>query len=229
MRPRPAVPERRVSIGEVLRNAAVFDFKRPQGDRLNAASLIPTVDRLFRLLDERRIEYLLVGGVAMLQYVEGRNTEDVDLIMALSALERLPEIRLESREGDFARGRFEGLQVDLLLTGNPLFEEVRRRYATTRPFVERDIPCATVEGLLLLKLYALPSLYRQGNFARVGLYENDIATLLHDYAPGLEPLLGELAAHLSATDMAELGKITAEIRQRVERIGRFGKLRGESP
>ena len=53
-----------------------------------------------------------------------------------------------------------------------------------------------------------------------------MATLLHDYAPDLAPLLAELAAHLSATDMAELGKITAEIRQRIER---FGKLRGETP
>jgi hypothetical protein len=35
-----------------------------------------------------------------------------------------------------------------------------------------------VEGLILLKLYALPSLYRQGNFAKVGIYENDVATLL---------------------------------------------------
>jgi hypothetical protein len=55
---------------------------------------------------------------------------------------------------------------------------VQRRYATIKPFRERDIPCATVAGLLLLKLYALPSLYRQGSFARVGLYENDIATLM---------------------------------------------------
>src|SRR4029077_20487221 len=138
---------------------------------------------------ERRIDYLLVGGIAMLQDVEGRNTGDNDLIMAVSSLEKLPEVRVASRDDDFARGDYEGLQVDLLLTRNPLFEEVRQRHATTRPFVEREIPCATVEGLLLLKLYALPSLYRQGNFARVGLYENDIATLLHDYRPALEPLL----------------------------------------
>ena len=42
MRPRPASRERRVSIGEVLRNAVVSDFKRPQGERLNAAALVPT-------------------------------------------------------------------------------------------------------------------------------------------------------------------------------------------
>ena len=38
-------------------------------------------------------------------------------------------------------------------------------------FAEQQIPCATVEGLILLKLSTVPSPYRQGNFARVGLYE----------------------------------------------------------
>jgi hypothetical protein len=42
-------------------------------------------------------------------------------------------------------------------------------------------------GLLLLKLYALPSLYREGNFARVGLYENDVATLLSYFAQRPDP------------------------------------------
>lgn len=215
---------RKVHIGAVIRNAVVFDWKDLRGERLGAETLLQTVDDLFRLLHEREVDYLLVGGIAMLQYVEGRNTEDIDLIVAASSLEKLPEIRIENREEDFARGWFRGLQVDFLLTGNPLFAEVRRRYATTRPFVERDIPSATVEGLLLLKLYALPSLYRQGNFARVGLYENDVATLLHDYEPDLDRLLAELTPYLAATDLAELRKIAAEIRRRIER---FGELRGE--
>lgn len=185
------------------------------GDELMAA-----VRRLFALLEERGVDYLLVGGIALLEYVEGRNTEDVDLIVAPTSLDELPEIRLESREGDFARGFLDGLQVDLLLTSNPLFSRVQDRYATTQRFVERHIPCATVEGLLLLKLYALPSLYRQGSFARVALYEGDIATLLHDYRPAMEPLLAELADHLGATDLAAVRKIVDEIEERIERFDR---------
>jgi hypothetical protein len=80
--------------------------------------------------------------------------------------------------------------------------------------------CATVEGLLLLKLYALPSLYRQGNFARVALYEGDIATLMHDYRPPVEPLFEELREHLSDTDLASLRKIVGEIQERIERFDR---------
>ena len=162
----------------------------------------------------------MVGGVALLQYIEGRNTEDVDLIMAWPSLSRLPEIQVTRQDANFARGKFDELQIDIRLTRNPLFEKVRQQYATVQHFVERDIPCATVEGLLLLKLYALPALYRQGSFARVGIYENDIATLMHAYQPQLEPLLIELSHHLSETDLAAVRDILADIQERIKRFGR---------
>ena len=185
---------------------------------MNSDLLIETVARFFSLLRERQIEYVLVGGIALLQYIEGRNTEDIDLIMALSSLERLPELGVESRDDDFARGKFGDLKVDVLLTSNPLFDEVRKRHTTTQRFVEQDIRCATVEGLVLLKLYALPSLYRQGNFARVGLYENDVATLLHSHGPAIEQLLGELASYLSESDLSQVKQIVREIQQRISRF-----------
>ena len=213
-----ATPQPKVHIGNVIRNAVVFNLKNWRGGTMNADTLLQTVARLFALLHERKIEYLLVGGVALLQYVEGRNTEDIDLIMALPSLNKLPEIQIASQDINFVRGKFGELQIDILLTRNPLFEKVQRKYATTQRFAEHDIPCATVEGLLLLKLYALPSQYREGNFARVGIYENDIATLIHDYRPPLEPLFAELAHHLSDSDLAAVREVVAEIQQRIERF-----------
>ncbi len=188
-------------------------------------SLLETVQRLFALLDERQIDYVLVGGVALLTYVKGRNTQDLDLIMASSTLERLPEIRILSQEQDFVRGEFEGLQIDILLTRNPLFAEIQNRYVTRQQFVEREIPTATVEGLLLLKLYALPSLYRQGDFAKVGLYENDIATLLYYYRPAVTPVLEKLARHVGEGDMIELRRIVKEIEQRIKRFRKSASQR----
>ena len=170
--------------------------------------------------------YLLVGGIALLKYIEGRNTEDIDLIMAVSSLDKLPEIRIVDQNEYFARGEFNELQIDLLLTRNSLFDKVKRDYAATQQFVEQDIPCATVEGLLLLKMYALPSLYRQGNFARVGIYENDIATLMQLYQPELSPLFSELSKHLSATDLKSVREIVDEIQQRIARF-RQRSNRGE--
>ena len=151
------------------------------------------------------------------------NTEDLDLIMALQSVQRVPEIEIISQDANFARGKFGDLQVDILLTRNPLFEHVRRQHATVQSFAEREIPCATVEGLLLLKLYALPSLYRQGNFARVGIYENDIATLMHDYQPALAPLLDELGNYVDETDLAAVREILEEIQLRLKRFGKAAK------
>ncbi|HVF10413.1 MAG TPA: hypothetical protein VNA16_06410 [Abditibacteriaceae bacterium] len=211
-----------VHIGGVVRNAVLFNFKnwrgKPGGDAVSVDSLLQTVADLFGLLHTRQIDYRLVGGIALLQYVEGRNTEGIDLIVAAADLKTLPEIEITSQDNDFARGVFNGLRVDFLLTRNPLFNKIRQDYTMAQRFLERDIPCATVEGLLLLKLYALPALYRLGNFARVGLYENDIATLLHDYRPRLEPLFEELAGHLSGSDLDAVRKIATEIQQRVERF-----------
>ncbi|MBC8044712.1 MAG: hypothetical protein IAF08_14845 [Rhizobacter sp.] len=84
--------------------------------------------------------------------------------------------------------------------------------------MEREIKCATVEGLMLLKLYALPSLYRQGNFARVGLYENDVATLINDYNPDLKPIFTELTAVLDESEMESVREITGEITSRIARF-----------
>jgi len=212
----------RVHIGEVVRNAIVFKPGNLQEPSVNSDRLIETVARFFSLLRERQIEYVLVGGIALLRYIEGRNTEDIDLIMAVSSLERMPELIVETRDEDFSRGKFGDLKVDVLLTSNAVFDQVRKRYTTTQRFVEQDIPCATVEGLILLKLYALPSLYQQGNFTRVGLYENDVATLLHAYNPPIEPLLDELARYLSESDATQVKQIVNEIQQRISRFEERG-------
>jgi hypothetical protein len=216
----------KIHIGQVIRNAVVFNLRNWREGSVSTDNLLQNVAELFALLHERRINYLLVGGIALLQYIEGRNTEDIDLIMALSSLKKMPEIEIISQEANFARGKFGDLQIDILLTRNRLFERVQRRYAVRQPFVEQEIACASMEGLLLLKLYALPSLYRQGNFGRVGLYENDIATLIYNYRPNLEPLFAELTPHLSETDLTAVREIVTEIQQRIERFGK-GMTLGE--
>lgn len=209
-----------LDIGQIVRKARVFNLRRQAEQPMNESELLHAVDDLFRLLDERKIDYVLVGGIALLQYVDGRNTEDIDLIIALPALKKLPEIELLHRNEDFAQGRLGGLTIDFLLTQNRLFRYVQRHLTTHQDFAGRRIRCATVEGLLLLKLYALPSLYRQGDFVRVGLYENDIATLLQRYRPDLTPLFVELQRHLSPTDRASVQEIVAEIQQRIARFER---------
>jgi len=205
-------------IANVIRNAVAFNVKNWLGGSMNSDSLIQSVEDLFSVLEQRKIDYVLVGGIALLHYVEGRNTQDLDLIMALSSVEKMPELIISSQEMYFVRANYGELEIDILLTKNPLFKKVHGKYSTEQQFLDRNIPIATVEGLLLLKLYALPSLYRQANFARVGIYENDIATLLHDYEPDLNTLLVEIANYVNESDLAEIKNIITDIQKRIKRF-----------
>jgi len=144
---------------------------------------------LFRLLAERRVDYLLVGGLAMLTYVKGRNTKDVDLLLSLEASHQIPELEIRERQDFFARAQFRSVQVDLLFTFNPLFKTVAEKFAAVHSFAELNVPAATVEGLIVLKLYALPSLYRQFQMDRAALYENDITMQIVNHSPTLMPLI----------------------------------------
>ncbi len=141
-----------IQIGNTIRNAVVFNVENWLGDTMHSDSLIQAVERLFDLLDQRAIDYVLVGGIALLHYVEGRNTQDLDFLMPLAALDKLPEFKITNQDVYFVRAKYEVLQIDILLTENPLFKAVHGRYAQTERFLDREIPLATVEGLVLLKL-----------------------------------------------------------------------------
>lgn len=64
---RTANAPREVHIGKVVRDALVFNFKNPLGGTVSDSALLDAVARLFTVLEERRIDYLLVGGIALLQ------------------------------------------------------------------------------------------------------------------------------------------------------------------
>lgn len=207
-------------IGAILRNARAFNMQNWRGGVASMDDILPIVAELFALFKQRKIRPVLVGGIALLQYIQGRNTEDIDLILAVSSLKKLPEIEIISEDMYFARGQFKGLQIDFLLTRNPLFARVRQAYTMSQQFLEQEIVSATVAGLVLLKLYTLPSLYGQENFARAGLYENDIATLLYYHQPDMMVIQQELAKHLSSSDLGAIGETLEEINKRISRFQR---------
>jgi len=216
-------------IAEIVRNATRFGPGAWEGAPVperhvnsdQSQNLLPTdrdVVELFTLLGQRQIPYLLVGGIAMLRYVEGRNTEDIDLLMSLPSLQQLPEVAIDEHNEYFSRGRFRSVRVDVLLTSNALFAETQQNFGTTHRFAELDVPTATPEGLVLLKLYALPSLYRQGQFDRVSVYESDIASLMHRHGCEIEPLLRRLQPHIMGSDLRELRGIVGDIQARLARF-----------
>jgi hypothetical protein len=173
---------------------------------------------LFRVLHGQQLPYLLVGGIALLTYVEGRNTKDVDLLMSLEAMQRVPDLQIEDRKDCFVRARFRSVQVDLLLTDNPLFKLVAERFATHHRFAELEVPAVTVEGLLVLKLYALPSLYQQLDWDRVYVYESDIKQFIARYHPSLPDLFAILEPHMLPTDLRELNTLVSQAEERRKRF-----------
>ena len=74
---------------------------------------------------------------------------------------------------------------------------------------------------MVLKLYALPSLYRQGQIDRATIYEGDIRRLLIAFPEiNLEELFALLLRHgMLRSDLNELRKVIAEQRPRADRFG----------
>src|SRR6266853_1461845 len=72
----------------------------------------------------------------MLPYIKGRNTKDVNLLMSVEVMRRVAELEIEDENNFFARARFRTVQVDLLLTRNPLFKTVEQRFAAVHQFAE---------------------------------------------------------------------------------------------
>jgi hypothetical protein len=212
------VPQTR-SVGEILRDAEAGRLENVFAEEREPYDLVGSAERLFDLLDERGVDYVLVGGMAMLQYVDGRNSRHVDLIVTSRDLTLVPELVVSDSDKNFARGLFQGIQVDVRFASNKLFKLVSERHRQSVDFGRRSIGCATAQGLLILKLFALPSLYRQGDNVRAAIYEADVAGLL--VAPGadVEAAFSEVQPYLLPTDDQELRKIVAQIGERTTAFG----------
>jgi hypothetical protein len=111
--------------------------------------------------------------------------------------------------------------VDLLFTANPLFAHVREHHSEERSFLNARLRCATPQGIILLKLFALPSLYRQGNIDRAALYETDILQLLHHHPLESGTLLNTLAPHMITSDINALHNVLTDIDARLKHAHRF--------
>lgn len=216
--PPPAPALRRCDdLAAILRDALIFESDSP----MNEEHLLKQTQGLLESLNEGKIPHVLVGGLALLQYVDVRNTRDIDLILATEDLPRLPGFVLREKNEWFATGDCGPLRVDLLLTANPFFAEVATKHSRPRRFLDATLHCATPEGIILLKLYALPSLYRQGSVTRADLYETDILQLLRIDSIADDTLLAQLRPHVSETDLNALSGVLTDIRGRLTAQDRF--------
>jgi len=215
--PRLPSPTRRDDLAGVIRDAVL---SAPHTNMKEESLLAATRD-FISSLEKEKIPHVLVGGLAVLQHIEGRNTRDIDLIIAVEDLDRLPGLVLGECNEWFGSGEVGPLRVDLLFTDNPLFAHVAEHHAEDREFVGTRLRCATPEGIILLKLFALPSLYRQGQVDRAALYETDILMLLRHTPLDDVVLVDQLKSHMSVTDIRALLEVLADIRTRIANSTRF--------
>ena len=172
------------------------------------------------LLESRQIPFVVVGGIALLQHVRGRNTEDIDLIVSAPRLDDIPELIIRERGDMFACGHFHGLRVDVLFGEHPVFAHIAKRFTVLMDYQVGQLPTATIDGLILLKLFALPSLYRQFDFDRIAIYEADVTQLLSRSSQGDAFFLDALSPHMLDSDCLEIATILSDIRSRLQRMKR---------
>ena len=92
---------------------------------LESAALPRDALALFQLLQERTIEYAMIGGLAMKAYLADRYFKDADLMMSADAFSGLPELHVLERTDYFICAQFREIRAVIYLTENPFFEAVQ--------------------------------------------------------------------------------------------------------
>lgn len=181
--------------------------------------LIPLIEHL----DRQNANYALVGGVALIAATENaRPTVDIDFLTSASAFANLPDAELVSQDDNFARYQLpDGTYIDLLLISNPVFRVALKDYSTVVQLGDLSVRSLSPEGLFALKLYAMPSLYRQGNFAKFSIYESDLfRLLLGNRDINCDRALRIAALDLLPSDVAEMQTIIQEQKEKVANLDR---------
>jgi len=200
----------KVSIKEVIYAANAFNIRNWSGE-MNFDNLPNSVDKFLKLLTRNEIEIVIVGGIALLSYMRDRNTQDLDLIVSRADFRQLaPFLKTIEADENFANCEtFDGLKVDFLFAENAIFNYVKKAFSQKRSFQEGSFYVATVEGLVLMKLYAWADLYQNGSLfndkfllTKALRYRNDIEVLLLNYEINLTPLERILEKNLEASKFA---------------------------
>ncbi len=175
--------------------------------------------KLIELLENKGIDYALVGGVAMMALApNARATDDCDFIGRQSDFESVSELSKVSSDKNFGRYRHNATIVDTLFVENPVFAYALKHYQADCVIADKKIRSLSPSGIALLKLYALPSLYLQSQHIRVATYEQDLEILfIVDPEIDQDALLKFLSKHLADSQITELKNTCEDIRRKLSR------------
>jgi hypothetical protein len=168
-----------LAISQSIYDANAFNIRNwRDGFPIDYDMLPELVTKFLNLLEEKQVDFCIVGGIAYLAYVEDRNTKNLDILIPVTELEKIIDyVEVTNKDVNFTNTRFEGMNIDFLKTSNSVFAYVKEHETTNYNFTEGLYPIATVNGLILMRFDAIIDLYQKENFNRAIFYERDLQVL----------------------------------------------------
>ena len=138
-----------LAICQSIYDANAFNIRNwRDGFPIDYDMLPELVIKFLNLLEEKQVDFCIVGGIAYLAYIEDRNTKDLDILISVTELEKIiGYVEVTNKDVNFTNTEFEGMSIDFLKTSNAIFDYVKKHETTTYNYVEGKYPVATVNGL----------------------------------------------------------------------------------
>ena len=146
-----------LAICQSIYDANAFNIQNwKNGFPIDYDMLPELVIKFLNLLEELKVDFCIVGGIAYLAYIQDRNTKDFDILISVTELEKIINyVKVTNKDVNFTNTEFEGMQIDFLKTSNALFDYVKKHETTVYNFTEGLYPIATVNGLILMRFDAI--------------------------------------------------------------------------
>lgn len=172
-----------LAICQSIYDANAFNIQNwRDGFPIDYDMLPELVTKFLNLLEEKQVDFAIVGGIAYLAYIQDRNTKDLDILISVKELDKIIDhVEVINKDANFTNAVFKGMRVDFLKTSNSIFEYVKDHETTEYDFEEGLYPVATINGLILMRFDAIIDLYQKGNFTKLVFYERDLQILTMNY------------------------------------------------
>ncbi len=201
-----------LAICQSIYDANAFNIQNwKNGFPIDYDMLPELVIKFLNLLEELRVDFCIVGGIAYLAYIQDRNTKDLDILISVTELEKIIDyVEITNKDVNFTNAVFEGMRIDFLKTSNSLFDYVKKHETTEYNFTEGLYPIATINGLILMRFDAIVDLYQKGKFEKIPRYELDLLYLTRNFPVDWEHIWKISQKFFTEGQISEFKKMVAD-------------------
>lgn len=201
-----------LAISQSIYDANAFNIQNwRDGFPIDYDMLPELVTKFLNLLEEKQVDFAIVGGIAYLAYIQDRNTKDLDILISVKELDKILDyVEVTNKDVNFTNAIFEGMRIDFLKTSNSVFEYVKNHETTRYNFEEGLYPVATINGLILMRFDAIIDLYQKGRFDKIDRYEWDLSRLTKNFEIDWEHIWKVSRNFFTEGQIAEFQKMVAE-------------------